>query len=63
MEEMQEITHESLKYPGRNCDKMMAAYDSFLDSVKQFSDLSALPTKIHFQSKVSAADFATHNAS
>ena len=49
--------------PGRNCDKMMAAYDSFLDNVKQFSDLSALPTKIHFQSKVSAADFAMHNAS
>jgi len=49
--------------PVRSCDKMTDAYESFLANVKQFSDLNALPTKIYFQSNLSAADFAVHNAS
>jgi len=57
----QEITHEPLKCPmytvygiGRSCDKMTDAYESLLANVKRFSDLNALPTKIHFQSNPSA---------
>ena len=49
--------------PGKSCDKMTDAYESFLANVKQFSDLNALPTKIHFQSNLSASDLAMYNAS
>ena len=63
----QQDTSEPLKCPmqspGVSYDKMVDVYESFLSNVREFQDISALPTNIFFQNDQSAADFATHHAS
>ena len=63
----QENTSEPLRCPlqspGASNDKVLEIYESFLSNVKQFRDISDLPTNIYFQNDQNAADFVNHHAS
>ena len=45
-----------LHSPGASNDKVLEIYEAFLSNIKQFWDISDLPTNIYFQNDQSAAD-------
>ena len=63
----QEDTSEPLRCPlqspGASYVKVIKIYESFLMNVKQFQDISALPTNIYFKYDQSATDFVDYQAS